>query len=69
MHTTIHFDEVCYCIVMYSLNFNSRFERHILFPKLLANNAEDYNGSNTMYNRDPSKCGTARRLVILVVTY
>ncbi|OXA52511.1 Cytosolic carboxypeptidase 6 [Folsomia candida] len=38
-----------------------RFERHILFPKLLAHNAEDYNPSHTMYNRDPNKAGTARR--------
>jgi len=39
----------------------TRFERHILFPKLLAHNAEDYNPSHTMYNRDPNKAATARR--------
>ncbi|CAL8082537.1 unnamed protein product [Orchesella dallaii] len=38
-----------------------RFERHILFPKLLAHNADDYSVSHTMYNRDPVKAGTARR--------
>ncbi|XP_021922718.1 cytosolic carboxypeptidase 6 isoform X2 [Zootermopsis nevadensis] len=38
-----------------------RYERHIVFPKLLAQNAEDYSVANTMYNRDSSKAGTTRR--------
>ncbi|XP_069693736.1 cytosolic carboxypeptidase 6 [Periplaneta americana] len=38
-----------------------RYERHIVFPKLLAQNAEDYTAANTMYNRDASKAGTTRR--------
>ncbi|KAK6620228.1 hypothetical protein RUM44_006629 [Polyplax serrata] len=38
-----------------------RYERHILFPKLLAQNTEDYIPENTMYNRDALKVGTARR--------
>ncbi|KAE8749703.1 hypothetical protein FOCC_FOCC003690 [Frankliniella occidentalis] len=38
-----------------------RFERHIVYPKLLAQNAEDFNSLDTMYNRDPKKAGTARR--------
>ncbi|KAK6618514.1 hypothetical protein RUM43_013707 [Polyplax serrata] len=38
-----------------------RYERHILFPKLLAQNTEDYLPENTMYNRDALKVGTARR--------
>ena len=38
-----------------------RYERHIVFPKLLAQNADDYVATNTMYNRDASKAGTTRR--------
>ncbi|XP_068082108.1 cytosolic carboxypeptidase 6 [Anabrus simplex] len=38
-----------------------RYERHIVFPKLLAQNAEDYLAANTMYNRDVGKAGTTRR--------
>lgn len=38
-----------------------RYERHIVYPKLLAQNAEDFNSLDTMYNRDPKKAGTARR--------
>ena len=40
-----------------------RFERHILFPKLLAHNTPDFNTSQTMYNRDPNKASTARRFL------
>nr|CAD7456842.1 unnamed protein product [Timema tahoe] len=39
-----------------------RYERHIVFPKLLSQNAEDYVASNTMYNRDLNKAGTTRRV-------
>lgn len=38
-----------------------RYERHILYPKLLAQNVVDYVVGNTMYNRDVLKAGTARR--------
>ncbi|XP_017877006.1 cytosolic carboxypeptidase 6 isoform X2 [Ceratina calcarata] len=38
-----------------------RYERHIVLPKLLAQHAEDYEISNTMYNQDPNRAGTARR--------
>ncbi|XP_066152852.1 cytosolic carboxypeptidase 6-like isoform X1 [Euwallacea fornicatus] len=38
-----------------------RYERHILFPKLLATTADDYAPNNTMFNSDNSKIGTARR--------
>ncbi|XP_037091173.1 cytosolic carboxypeptidase 6-like [Pollicipes pollicipes] len=38
-----------------------RYERHIVFPKLLSQNAEDFSPINTIYNRDPLKLGTARR--------
>jgi hypothetical protein len=41
--------------------FVCRYERHIVFPKLLAQNAEDYTAANTMYNRDTNKAGTTRR--------
>ncbi|CAB3361445.1 Hypothetical predicted protein [Cloeon dipterum] len=38
-----------------------RHERHVVFQKLLAQNAEDFSLANTMYNRDPSKQGSTRR--------
>jgi hypothetical protein len=38
-----------------------RFERHIVFPKLLANNCPDFEQSNAMYNADGDKDGTLRR--------
>ena len=40
-----------------------RFERHILFPKLLAQNCPDYELSNCMYNADGDKEGTLRRFL------
>ena len=40
-----------------------RFERHILFPKLLAQNCPDYELSNCMYNADGEKEGTLRRFL------
>ncbi|KAL1493057.1 hypothetical protein ABEB36_011196 [Hypothenemus hampei] len=40
-----------------------RYERHILFPKILANTADDYAASNTMFNSDNNKIGTARRFL------
>ena len=39
-----------------------RFERHIVFPKLLSRNCPDFEASNVMYNADPEKTGTSRRL-------
>ncbi|KAJ8923551.1 hypothetical protein NQ315_010129 [Exocentrus adspersus] len=38
-----------------------RYERHILFPKLLATTSDDYIAENTMFNSDNNKIGTARR--------
>ncbi|XP_060516211.1 cytosolic carboxypeptidase 6 [Cylas formicarius] len=38
-----------------------RYERHILFPKLLATTADDYVPENTMFNSDSNKIGTSRR--------
>ena len=38
-----------------------RNERHIVFPKMLAQNCKDFSSQNTMYNKDPDKAGTARR--------
>ena len=40
-----------------------RNERHIVFPKILAQNCMDYSSENTMYNKDIDKAGTARRLL------
>ena len=38
-----------------------RFERHIVFPKMLAQNCSDFHTANTVYNGDLEKEGTARR--------
>nr|XP_018914679.1 PREDICTED: cytosolic carboxypeptidase 6 [Bemisia tabaci] len=38
-----------------------RFERHIVFPKLLAQNTDCFAPQNTMFNRDSNKANTARR--------
>ncbi|CAG9760170.1 unnamed protein product [Ceutorhynchus assimilis] len=40
-----------------------RYERHILFPKLLATTSDDYVPANTMFNSDSSKVGTSRRFL------
>ena len=37
-----------------------RNERHIVFPKMLAQNCKDFSQENTMYNKDADKAGTAR---------
>ena len=37
-----------------------RNERHIVFPKMLAQNTKDFSQENTMYNKDGDKAGTAR---------
>ena len=37
-----------------------RNERHIVFPKMLAQNCKDFSSTNTMYNKDTEKLGTAR---------
>ncbi len=39
-----------------------RYERHLVLPKILAQNCpEDFSQTNTIYNANPQKCGTARR--------
>lgn len=38
-----------------------RYERHIVFPKILAQNCEDFNTTNTIYNADSKKSGSVRR--------
>ncbi|XP_032453124.1 cytosolic carboxypeptidase 6 isoform X1 [Nasonia vitripennis] len=45
-----------------------RYERHIVLPKLLAQLAEDYEPSNTMYNQDAHKEGTARRYLCSILS-
>ncbi|XP_066907359.1 cytosolic carboxypeptidase 6 [Halyomorpha halys] len=40
-----------------------RYERHIVFPKQLAQNVLGYEGSYTIFNRDNNKAGSARRLL------
>jgi hypothetical protein len=37
-----------------------RFERHIVFPKILSQNCFDFNQENTIYNRSTEKEGTSR---------
>ena len=38
-----------------------RYERHIVFPKILAQNCDDFNCTNTIYNADQKKSGSVRR--------
>ena len=38
-----------------------RNERHIVLPKMLAQNCPDFHSTNTVYNADLEKEGTARR--------
>ena len=38
-----------------------RYERHIVFPKMLAQNCPDFSQAQTFYNADLEKEGTARR--------
>lgn len=38
-----------------------RYERHLVFPKLLSSNALDFSADNMMFNADERKSGTARR--------
>lgn len=38
-----------------------RYERHLVFPRLFANNAPDYVADHTMFNADERKAGSARR--------
>ncbi|XP_025833331.1 cytosolic carboxypeptidase 6 [Agrilus planipennis] len=45
-----------------------RFERHIVFPKILASLCDDYMSSNTMFNSDINKIGTSRRFLCSVLS-
>lgn len=45
-----------------------RYERHIVFPKLLSTVADDYMPENTMFNADANKIGTARRYLCSVLS-
>lgn len=38
-----------------------RYERHIVFPKLLSQNCPDFAQNQTIYNADLEKEGTTRR--------
>ena len=40
-----------------------RFERQMVFPRLLYANADDFSMSNTSFNRDAMKAGTGRRFL------
>lgn len=44
-----------------------RYERHILFPKLLSS-SDDYSSDNMMFNSDSHKYGTARRYMCSVLS-
>lgn len=39
----------------------SRYERHLVFPKLLSTKAPDFSVENMMFNADEKKSGSARR--------
>lgn len=45
-----------------------RYERHIVFPKLLSSVADDYSQANTMYNADLKKMGTARKYLCSILS-
>ena len=38
-----------------------RYERHVVFPKMMSQNCKDFSKQNTIYNADEEKEGTARR--------
>ncbi|XP_060645962.1 cytosolic carboxypeptidase 6 isoform X1 [Drosophila nasuta] len=38
-----------------------RYERHLVFPRLFASNAQDYVAEHTMFNADERKAGSVRR--------
>lgn len=38
-----------------------RYERHLVFPKLLSSSAPDFSSENMMFNADDRKSGSARR--------
>lgn len=38
-----------------------RYERHLVFPRLFASNAQDYVADHTMFNADERKAGSLRR--------
>jgi len=38
-----------------------RYERHLVFPRLFASNAQDYVADHTMFNADERKAGSMRR--------
>ena len=50
-------------IIILRLNIDPwpRYERHIVFPKVLAQNCDDFNCNNTIYNADQKKSGSVRR--------
>lgn len=45
-----------------------RYERHTVFPKILATVSDDYIANNTMFNADVNKNGTARRYLCTVLS-
>ena len=38
-----------------------RYERHVVFPKMMTQNCKDFSKENTIYNADEEKEGTCRR--------
>ena len=40
---------------------DKRFERHVVFPKILSQICPDFSLDNTIYNDDEAKAGSARR--------
>ncbi|GJQ68556.1 hypothetical protein Trydic_g14409 [Trypoxylus dichotomus] len=45
-----------------------RYERHTVFPKILATVSDDYVANNTMFNADINKIGTARRYLCTILS-
>lgn len=40
-----------------------RYERHLVFPRLLAAKCHDFNQDSTLFNADDKKAGTTRRFL------
>ncbi|KAK9693031.1 Zinc carboxypeptidase [Popillia japonica] len=45
-----------------------RYERHTVFPKILATVSDDYVATNTMFNADGNKSGSARRYLCTILS-
>ncbi|KAL1130117.1 hypothetical protein AAG570_013056 [Ranatra chinensis] len=56
-------------VFIYGNTYNDvyRYERHIVFPKLLAQNVLGFESANTVFNRDINKSNSSRRLYTIFI--